>query len=84
MFRGEKTPKQNTFFFISMARKNVSMARKMWDKIRPEEGSSKLRQPWTDHVYDSFKEKIIHVSLSCLNINKSRLPGEYIFFNLPF
>lgn len=34
----------------------ISMTRKMWDGIKPLEGSSKLRPPWTERVYDRFKE----------------------------
>ncbi len=36
----------------------ISMARKLWDRIRPQKETSKLKGPWTDHVYNIFKEKI--------------------------
>lgn len=35
----------------------ITMERKTWDKIKPHEGSTKLRQHWTNYMYDSFKEK---------------------------
>ncbi len=48
---------EETFFFISMARK-------LWDRIRPQKETSKLKGPWTDHVYNIFKEKIPSCTLS--------------------
>ncbi|KAA0724108.1 hypothetical protein E1301_Tti019644 [Triplophysa tibetana] len=35
----------------------INMERKRWNKIKPHKGSSKLRQHWTNYMYDSFKEK---------------------------
>ncbi len=40
------------------------MARKLWDRIRPQKETSKLKGPWTDHVYNIFKEKIPSCTLS--------------------
>ncbi len=42
----------------------ISMARKLWDRIRPQKETSKLKGPWTDHVYNIFKEKIPSCTLS--------------------
>ncbi len=42
----------------------ISMARKLWDRIRPRKETSKLKGPWTDHVYNIFKEKIPSCTLS--------------------
>lgn len=44
-----KCPEVKNPFFISMTKQ-------MWDRIRPQKEECKLREPWTDHVYNSFKE----------------------------
>ncbi|XP_034075853.1 uncharacterized protein LOC117548599 [Gymnodraco acuticeps] len=35
----------------------ITVNRKKWQKIVPLTGSNKLRQPWTDVLYKSFREK---------------------------
>lgn len=36
---------------------SLILKRKQWNKIRPLQGCSKLRKPWTLFLYECFKEK---------------------------